>query len=108
MSTALGCSKAKWWLYFLEIISPATSSQTQEVKPILRHSADSQLKASSTGLTHKQPVFNCSHTSGEGMLPTASLFREEQWKRQGNLTTGVAYKSIEINNLSKKSAKSHM
>lgn len=39
------CSKAEWWLDFLEIISPATSSQPQEVKPILRHSADSQLRS---------------------------------------------------------------
>lgn len=44
ISTFLGYRKAKWWLYFLEIISPTTSSQPQEVKPVLRHSADSQLR----------------------------------------------------------------
>lgn len=38
----LGYNTAKWWLYFLEIISP-TSGQPQEVKPILWHWADSQL-----------------------------------------------------------------
>lgn len=43
-SALVGHSKANWWLHFLEIISPAPSSQPQEVKPILRHSADSQLR----------------------------------------------------------------
>lgn len=38
----LGYSTEKWWLDFLEIISP-TSGQPQEVKPILWHWADSQL-----------------------------------------------------------------
>lgn len=37
-----GYNTAKWWLYFLEIISP-TSGQPQEVKPILWHWADSHL-----------------------------------------------------------------